>query len=194
VVTGGFGPEFWEGLKYRLRFSLRSTLGVWGPSGIAAVVLACCIVVFGVFWILPAVRRLEVIEVRSAERSSIPILRSAFTPITATNELFGFYKSFPPGTLILTITDQINQVAEHSGIHITQADYRVNDDLSGLVRYEVSLTARGAYPQLRSFTAACLTGFPTLSLDGLTLSRSSVTDTAIDAQFRFSIYMSANSP
>jgi Tfp pilus assembly protein PilO len=109
--------------------------------------------------------------------------------ISDTGDLSGFYRSFPPETLILDITGQINQVAVRSGMGIAQAEYRANDDRSGMVRYEVTVSAHGTYPQLRTFTAECLTRFPTLSLEGLTLSRATVTDSAIDAQFRFSVYL-----
>jgi hypothetical protein len=157
-------------------------------------VLAFSLAVFAIFWILPAAHRLVILEARPLEHSSTASLPTAIPPIADTTGLpDGFYKSFPPDGLVLDITGQINQVADQSGMRISQADYRVNQDLSGLVRYEVSLSAHGTYPQLRRFTAACLTHFPTLSLDSLALSRSTVTDSTIDAQFRFSIYFAATS-
>jgi hypothetical protein len=192
MVTGSVNLESWEETQNRIRFWLRSALQVWGLQGMASLALVCGIVAFAVLWIMPAARRLADIEANSAAHSATPIRPTAITPTTATGALFDFYKSFPPESLILAITDQLSQAADHSGMHITQADYRANQDLSGLTRYEVSLAARGTYPQLRSFTAATLTDFPTLSLDGLSLSRSSVTDSAIDAQFRFSIYLRPN--
>jgi hypothetical protein len=192
MVTSSFKLESWEETQIGIRFSLRSALQVWGLQGAASLALACGIVAFAALWIMPAARRLADVEANSSAHSSTPMQPRAITPTTATSALFDFHKSFPPESLILAITDQLSQVADHSGMHITQADYRANQDLSGLTRYEVSLSARGTYPQLRGFTAATLTGFPTLSLDGLSLSRSSVTDSTIDAQFRFSIYLRPN--
>jgi Tfp pilus assembly protein PilO len=192
MVTVNRGISLDGDIKYRVRFALHRGARIWGAPGIVTVLLACCLTAFAIFWIAPSVRRLAILEARSTERSSLPSLPTVTGQDTETNDLSGFYKSFPPQSLVLDITGQINQVAEQSGMRITQAEYRPNQDLSGLVRYEVSLSARGTYSQLRSFTAACLTRFPTLSLDALTLSRSTATEVAIDAQFRFSIYLAVN--
>ena len=193
-MTARLGLGFGGDLKDRLRFSLRQSVQVWGVLGIVTMMLAFSLAAFAIVWILPAAHRLVILEARSLEPTSIASLPTAITPITETTGLLdGFYKSFPPDGLVLDITGQINQVADQSGMRISQADYRVNQDLSGLIRYEVSLSAHGTYPQLRRFTAACLTYFPTLSLDSLALSRSTVTDSTIDAQFRFSIYFAATS-
>jgi len=188
-MSAGLSPEFLGNVGDRLRFSLRAATRVWGTPGIAAALLACAVVAFVAIWMFPGMRQLARLEARSSEPSLIPMLPRAGAPLGATASLLGFYKNFPPETLILVMTDQINQAADHAGVRITQADYRANEDLSGLARYEMSLAARGSYAQLRAFTAACLTQFPTLSLDGLTLSRSTVTDSAIDAQFRLSVYL-----
>jgi len=192
MVTVNLGVGFGGNMKDRVRFSLRRGARIWGAPGMVTVLLACCLTAFAIFWIAPSVRRLAILEARSVEHSSVPSLPSETGQITKANNLSGFYKSFPPQSLVLDITGQINQVAEQSGMRITQAEYRPSEDFSGLVRYELSLSARGTYDQLRRFTAACLTRFPTLSLDALTFSRSTATELAIDAQFRFSIYLRAN--
>jgi hypothetical protein len=192
MVTVNRGIGFGDNIKDRVRFSLHRGARIWGAPGIVTVLLAFCLTAFAIFWIAPSVRRLTILEARLVERSSVPSLPTVTAQNTETNDLSGFYKSFPPQSLVLDITGEFNKVAEQSGMRITQAEYRPNQDLSGLIRYEVSLSARGTYPQLRSFTAACLTQFPTLSLDALTFSRSTATELAIDAQFRFSIYLAAS--
>jgi hypothetical protein len=160
-----------------------------GAPGIGALLLVCALAIFIIFWVWPTARHLQFLEARAIVRAATPMQPAAPLSIRDDGELLGFYKSFPPETFILDITGQVNQVAERSGMGITQADYRANDDRSGMVRYEVTVSAHGTYPQLRTFTAECLTRFPTLSLEALTLSRATVSDSAIDAQFRFSVYL-----
>lgn len=183
-------PDAWNDVRDRLHFALHRGARAWGAPGIAALLLAFGLSIFSVFGVWPAARHLQLLEARATTHAATPMMRPTIPiSIRDTADLSGFYKSFPPETLILDITGQINQVAERAGMGIAQADYRANDDRSGMVRYEVTVSAHGTYPQLRTFTAECLTRFPTLSLEGLTLSRATVTDSAIDAQFRFSVYL-----
>jgi hypothetical protein len=189
MVKAGLKSDRWNDFRNRLHFALRRGARVWGAPGIYALLLACGLAIFSVFGMWPAARHLQLLEARAIEQGAAPMRPRAPISISDTSELSGFYKGFPPETLILYITGQINRVAERSGTGITLADYRANDDRSGMVRYEVTVSAHGTYPQLRTFTADCLTHFPTLALEGLTLSRASVTDSAIDAQFRFSVYL-----
>jgi hypothetical protein len=182
-------PDVWKEVRNRLQFEFRRGVQAWGAPGMGALLLGCGLAMFAIFGVWPAMQRVQLLEARALEHLSTPMQPTAPVSISDTSELSGFYKSFPPETLILNITDQINQIAERSGMGIDKADYHASDDRSGLIRYEVSVSARGTYPQLRTFTAECLTRSPTLSLESLTLSRATVTDSAIEAQFRFSVYV-----
>jgi hypothetical protein len=178
----------------RARFLLRMALERWGMPGLGTLLLGVGLLLFAACWLLPAREQLAALRASRVAVLTMPTKSvAAVDRVKQPAELWQvFNESFPPQTLILAITDQLNKAASESGLGITQADYRLNSDPSGLARYEVALAAHATYPQVRRFAAACITRFPTLSLDGLTMSRASATDPTIDAQFRLSIYVAAD--
>ncbi|MGD0504152.1 MAG: hypothetical protein ABSD02_15535 [Steroidobacteraceae bacterium] len=178
----------------RARFVLQVAVERWGAPGVGALFLGVGFVLFAIFWLLPARDSLAALKATRLAALTLPAREpSVEVRVKQPAELLRVFNgSFPPQTLILTITDQLNRAASESGLGITQADYRLNSDPSGLVRYEVALTSHATYPQVRRFVAACITRFPTLSLDGLSMSRTNATDPTIDAQFRLSIYVAGD--
>jgi len=176
-------------VRNRISFALRRGMSEWGVPGITTLLLAFALAIVLIFWVWPAARRLDVLEARAIDSSSPPMALIVPATIIDNGGLGSFYKNFPPESLILDITGQINQLADHSGMRIIQADYRASDDRSGVIRYDMTVSGKGSYPQLRTFTAECLTRFPTLSLEAITLSRTTVTESIVEAQFRFSVYL-----
>jgi hypothetical protein len=159
----------------KLRFDLRRGLQIWGVAAIPAVLLALGVLIFGAFWLAPVVRESTELRVAAARPLST---KSAFTGAlpsrTPKQWLASFEEGFPPSTMILHMTGQLSEFADKTSVRVSEADFHEATDPSGLTRYDVVLRAHGTYPQLRRFTALCLTDLPSLALDGLTLSHPSM--------------------
>lgn len=180
----------WAAKTHQLKFTLRlSTSRV----GIAGWTLACAILVLSLFdlcWVLPAVLHRAALETPAPTTSANPRDRiQSAAPSAPEDGLAAFYHSFPPESLMLNTTAQLNSAADDAGVHISQADYHLVQDPSGLERADIALTAHATYPKFRQFTATVLTYFPTTALDGLAISRNSATDGNLEIQFHFSLFV-----
>lgn len=180
----------WAAKIDQLRFAFRLSTS---HGGVAGWTLACAIVSLSLFelgWVLPAIRQRAALATPTLVTSANPRdqIQSA-VPSETEGGLAAFYHAFPPESLFLNSTAQINSAADDAGVHISQADYHLIQDLSGLERADIALTAHATYPQFRQFTAAVLTYFPTTSLDGLAISRNSATDGNLEIQFHLSLFV-----
>jgi hypothetical protein len=191
-MISGVNAVNWAMASRRLRRELLGAWDDWGAIGVACVVLALMLALFIGGWILPATRTLSDLRKTSDDRLlARPIVKRNALIAHAAKPLDEFRRNFPPASLILSITADLDHQAQEAGLNVAQADYHHSKDASGLERYDISLAARATYPQIRRFTAASLTHFPTLSLDGIILSRNSVSDPVLDAQFQYSVYLGA---
>jgi len=171
-----------------LLFAWRFWRNRWGLLATSIISLGLtCFLVFGVIPARNRLAELEASHLTSAALERRPSQKEIGPDIHRTLELF--QRTFPPRSLLLEISGQINEAADKSGLHLSAADYRMIPDRSGLLRYVIDMSARGNYVQVRRFVAACLTGFPTLTLDGVTLSRLTPNESTIDTQFHFSLYL-----
>lgn len=179
----------WTVKRNQIGFAIRIRMSRWGMTQwvIAGALVALAVFEFG--WVLPAVLHRMAINTRALSvlttTKSQP--RSMVLNETAAG-LSVFYREFPPASLILNATAQINSAAEDTGVHISQADYHLNQDSSGLQRVDIALTANATYPKFKQFTAAVLTYLPTTSLDGVSISRNSAGDGALEIQLHFSLF------
>jgi hypothetical protein len=188
-MVSGIDATGWEGIGDRLRFAVRQAAHIWGIGGILTALSGLGVLLFAAFWILPAAQHLADLRAIPIDALSSEIVHGAEPRNDIGRDLDVFDGSFPPQTLVLDVTNQLNQAADQSGVRIGQADYRANQDPSGLFRYEMAFSTHATYAQVRRFIATSLTSFPTLSLDSVTLSRSSANDVLIEAQFHFSLYL-----
>jgi hypothetical protein len=171
-----------------LLFAWRFRRNRWGLLATSIITLG--LICFFVLGLVPARNRLvelEALHVTPAAFERRPLQKEIGPDIHRTLELF--QRTFPPRSLLLDLSGQLNEAADKSGLHLAAADYRMIPDASGLLRYVIDMSARGNYVQVRRFVAACLTGFPTLTLDGVTLSRLTANESTIDTQFHFSLYL-----
>jgi hypothetical protein len=105
-------------------------------------------------------------------------------------QLAEFYKSFP-GTQSLTDTLQnIYATAAGRNIALSQGDYSLVEPESGLLqRYEISLSVRASYAQVRDLLAQVLAENKNVALLTASLNRNASTDAVIDAELRLAVYV-----
>jgi Tfp pilus assembly protein PilO len=104
-------------------------------------------------------------------------------------ELDRFHTQFPAVTAIGEQLEQIHRLARASGLELTQGEYRLERPNAGLWPYRVSLPLRGSYAQMRVFIAAVLLELPAVAVDALRFERKRASETRLDAQLRFTLYV-----
>lgn len=110
----------------------------------------------------------------------------------AGNRLSDLYASLPTGSGALDVIERLHQAATLHGVELPQGDYRLSRDASGtLLRYQITLPARGRYPQLRAWLAELMNALPSVALDGLAIQRDDVGSAQVDARVRLTLFMKA---
>jgi Tfp pilus assembly protein PilO len=108
--------------------------------------------------------------------------------------LSAFYGYFPQPTALPDLLDKVFAAAKAQGLELKHGEYRaVNDKVSGMTQFQISLPVRGSYPQIRGFVDRTLSDVPTLSLQGIQFDRQKVGETAVDAKVSLDVYLGKKS-
>ena len=167
------------------------------PLGWAGALGLACLVAAAVLWWGPirgsqaAIREMrgELIQLRERSKSSP---RSPRVPDSA-EQLRAFQAFFPPrGQINMALRDFDKLAAEHRLV-LANGDYKYSEEKNlRLARYELRLPVRGPYPQVYGLVAAALNAMPNLALDEIVVKRASRQAGDVEAQLRFSLYVSQN--
>lgn len=104
-------------------------------------------------------------------------------------QLQELYKSFPGSDFLANSLQKIYAAAMENNIVLTQGDYSLIEAEANLIqRYEVSIPVRAKYSQVRGFLSHVLRE-KNIALLNMSLVRNTPTDSAIDAQLRFAVYV-----
>jgi hypothetical protein len=107
------------------------------------------------------------------------------------DRLARFYRFFERRDSITDHLARLHGLARHSGVEPRIADYRLAD--SGRLRvqeYTISMPVRGGYGEIRTFLESALEQIPVLTLDHVSLRRKRVTDHQVEADVRFTVFVS----
>lgn len=75
-------------------------------------------------------------------------------------------------------------------IPLQQGDYALIADTEGdFAKLQISLPAKGTYPQIRSYLQSLLANLPALSLDEVSFRRDSVKNQNVEARIRLTLYV-----
>ncbi|MNS03128.1 hypothetical protein D3C72_344560 [compost metagenome] len=84
-------------------------------------------------------------------------------------------------------------LAQDSGLTVTQADYKYNENVSGkFYTYQITLPIKGTYRSVRQFYEKLLQAFPFASIDEMNFKRDTAISNLIEAQVRFTLFMSSS--
>ena len=162
-----------------------------GLPGVLGLALAVFAAMAGLSALLPA--RQEFAQVSQAlewARLAGSAPARAAKPLSAEQQLARFYAAFPAREQAPELLERIYLVAEDNGLEVARGEYAVTEERrSGLVSYQVLLPLRGHYGQIRGFVDGALESLPTLALDELDFARERISETRIDAEVRFSLYL-----
>lgn len=107
-------------------------------------------------------------------------------------ELADFYGALAPRERVPDLLRRLHQIASAQGLAVEQADYRPVPDPSGrLTRYQLTLPAKGTYPEVRRFLAHAGRELPGLALDGVAFQRQLAGDELLEAQVKLTLFIDA---
>lgn len=152
-------------LLWRLKRALRE-LGWSGVAGLAGLVFAVSHFLFAYMPLQAEVELRKVMfESSSAELKHAGRELDAGTPARQLKQFRAVLKN---ETEVPEVVRGLHRSARESGLQFARGDYRPQRDASGeLLRYQITLPVRGAYPKVRRFLAKALRGEPALALDGV---------------------------
>jgi hypothetical protein len=166
---------------------LRAALQRLGPAGVVAlgVLLSCAVF----YWstVRPLERALDSQRRAAAMRQSTQSIGAASTDPRA-RELSRFQGLFPSSAELPKELDRLYHLARDADVEVARGEYRLENAGGPLLEYRVALPLRGRYAQVRNFLGATLAAMPGAAVDSLQFTRSTASETRIDAQLRLTLY------
>jgi hypothetical protein len=119
-----------------------------------------------------------------ADRNLIPMS-------SAQGRLASFYAFFRRDDELTDHLARLYALAGRAGLEPRTADYRLAESRGlRLAEYTISMPASGSYGQVRTFIEYALEEIPVLVLDHVSLRRKRVADQQVDAEIRFTVFLS----
>jgi hypothetical protein len=180
-VVGRIGKQasnVWlPGIKWRIERT--------GRPGVAGLVLLGASAIFLFSTHLPVAD--EVARLRSDLLEAQT--RVANAPQTALSEPVKALQGMPARTEMPQVLGIILKQAGDAQLNIDTAKYEISTTkVGGLVRYRLSFPIDGPYPNVRRFIDSTLVAIPALAIDDLSITRKSISDNAVEAQVRMTIF------
>jgi hypothetical protein len=150
--------------------------------------------VAGALW-LGGVHPLE----RQVADARIQVLRPSHAPVesvqanadvTRQQELDAFDKMFPEHSALLAQLETLFDIVEKSGLAIDKGEYSLTERPGKhLRRFEAQFPVEGHYLQIRRMLDEALKELPAMALVEIALERSKISDSRLQAQLRFVIFV-----
>ncbi|MNK73168.1 hypothetical protein D3C87_926610 [compost metagenome] len=165
----------------------------FGWVGALVVVLLGWIIFFEIFFVQPLHSNISALKSEAEILNSQP--KVALTQekiLDPAEQLLGFYKFFPKQMDVTDAIAVLYSAAAQNNLNLDQADYHLSQGRDDkLSRYEIALPIKGGYVQVRKFIAQALQQVPNLSLDSISFNRAKIGETLVDAELKFTFYLSA---
>ena len=117
--------------------------------------------------------------------------REATAPRDPEADLAAFYAALARPASAPELLRRLHRAAQAHGLRLEQGEYRPLADPGGkLTRYQILLPATGTYPEVRRFLTQAGREIPGLSLDGISFQRQKIGDEALQAQIKFTLFLS----
>lgn len=169
---------------------LRYWFGLVGKPGLIGLVLLAAAVGIAASVVLPGERRIDSLaaDLERARTAPPPVEEPQVQPVDA--QLASFYQTFPKAGSTPDWLQRIYAAAEANQIVLDQGEYVLISDGKGrLDQYRIIFPLKGAYPQLRKFTAEVLREVPASALEAMQFKREKIADGQVDARITFLLYV-----
>jgi hypothetical protein len=181
-MTGGAQLALWSSAIV----TLAERMGRAGVLGIGLLVFA---LTWQVSAVVPASDELALLQSRlaRAERSAA---QGVAPERGAAGQLKAFYGHFPKVSEAPGLVLKIHTVAQAQGLVLETGEYHMTRDAGlGMVRYQISLPLKGAYPQVRRFIANVLDEVPAAVLDEVAIKRDAVGARGVETRVRLTLFL-----
>ncbi|MES2901020.1 MAG: hypothetical protein V4723_14925 [Pseudomonadota bacterium] len=173
-------------LGLRAHLALRAM----GPVSCAGLVL-CLLGAAALLWLVPQ-RALQAEQHQVALRlASMPAGAAlAPAPPSANFNLVRFYDALGEQRYAEQQVKTLFGIAAKSGLALSQGEYKSAYDANGrLYTYQVTLPVKGSYLEVWQFVLSALMAIPFASLDEISFRRDNITDPAVEARLRLTLYL-----
>lgn len=178
------GPYIWKSQQLFARL---------GWPAVCVFILLIWTVAFELFFVRPLESNISALKAEAeilSVQSKVAVTQEK--PLDPAEQLMGFYKFFPKQLDVTEAIAMLYNAATQNNINLDQADYHLGQGRDDkLLRYEIALPIKGGYVQVRKFIAQSLQEIPNLSLDSISFNRAKIGDTLVDAELKFTFYLSA---
>jgi Tfp pilus assembly protein PilO len=176
-------------LVARMR-SCVTTLGAAGVVGAGLLVLGAAFYASSVVPARDELRRLEARVARAGRDSAQAPEKAGDAVAAGAEQLERFQRRFPAFSEAPDLVLKLHSIAAANGIVLDTGEYRLARDRdSNIAFYEITLPLKGSYPQVRLFLAQLLDEVPALSLDEISIKRSSISERAAETRVRLTAYL-----
>ena len=112
----------------------------------------------------------------------------------APSRLEVFYRFFPPERSLPDWMEKVLAIAARNGLPLSEGDYQVSRIKTGkLLRYQVTLPVKGAYPNIRAFIDGVLAEVPIASLDNVKFERQKIGESAVEVKMQITLHVGSES-
>lgn len=164
-----------------------------GRPGMLGALLVAAGAAFLAFALQPLERRHEALLAQSeaalkrkarSDRNVIPVS-------AAEGRLASFYAFFRRDDELTDHLARLYALAGRAGVEARTAEYRLAESRGlRLVEYSISMPATGTYGEVRTFIEYALEEIPVLALDHVSLRRKRIADHQVEAEIRFTVFLS----
>lgn len=153
-----------------------------GAPGLAALVLAVCLLLYLPLVLQPAQQHLQALE-QTPPPAAIPVA----APGSAAG---AFLAAFPRSDALATQLQNLFEVAAQYDLDLGEVSYKwERKPGERLQRYHVSFILDAPYPDARAFLADMLAALPHAALDQLSFNRDSVQADSVQTSVRLTLYL-----
>ncbi|MDR3370140.1 hypothetical protein [Rhodoferax sp.] len=124
------------------------------------------------------------IQAKSPTRP-VPIVKAPTLPVE--QQIGEFVATFPPVSQTADDLTEVFESAKRRHIQLNRGDYQLKDEAhSALLTLTATFPLTASYAQTKEFAADVLRALPHASMDELSMSRGTATDSALETSIRFS--------
>jgi Tfp pilus assembly protein PilO len=143
----------------------------------------------------PARAEVEIMQLRTARlQATAGDIQEMAAPPLPEAQLAAFYDQLPGAQAVPETLRRLHRLGRNAGLTLDRGEYRpLRNPSGGLMRYQITLPARGSYAQVRQFLSRALEEMPGLALDGVGFQREHGEARELEAQLRLTLFVRTQS-
>ena len=155
--------------------------------GLAALGVLAGALVFLVFVLRPLEARKADLESELATRANATGARSSAAQ--SAEKLAGLYVLLATREQPAELLARLHAAGAGAGVELRAAEYRLQNAVGRIERYEITLPVAGSYAQIRTFIGGALKEIPAMSLDHVSFRRQRPEDSQVQAEVRVTLHL-----